>query len=71
MGGDDGECLPPSACQALHYECSDPFVDLRVVDGASDRPPGLDALAATGDILLENSGLNYFFVLRPVARPLG
>lgn len=55
LGGDDGVCVPPSPCQALAFACDDPMLELFVVRGESDRPPGLDALAARGDVLLGNS----------------
>lgn len=57
LGGDDGVCLPPSPCQALSFTCDDPSLELRVVRGAVDRPPGLDASAARGDVLLGNGRL--------------
>lgn len=56
LGGDDGACLPPSACTRLAFTCDDPRLELRrIVDVATDRPRGLDALAARGDVLLANS----------------
>jgi len=55
LGGDDGRCLPPSACTAIVFECDDPRLELRrIADAAADRPAGLDALAARGDVLLAN-----------------
>jgi hypothetical protein len=54
VGGDDGACVPPSACQALTYSCADRSLALRWSRGAVDRAPGDDALAATGDVVLEN-----------------
>ncbi|MBW2526018.1 MAG: PHP domain-containing protein [Deltaproteobacteria bacterium] len=55
LGGDDGECIPPSPCTAIAYQCSDPGLELRRARGFADRPPGLDALAARGDVLIGNS----------------
>ncbi len=55
FGGDDGVCVPPSPCQKLAFTCSDRELFVRLVSGANDRPPGLNALAARGDVLLGNS----------------
>lgn len=55
LGGDDGECVPPSPCRGLAYACANPSLELRVARGLVDRPPGLDALAARGDVLIGNS----------------
>jgi hypothetical protein len=55
LGGDDGTCVPPSPCVSLSYACDDRALELFVVRGVVDRPPGLDALAARGDIRLGNS----------------
>jgi hypothetical protein len=55
LAGDDGTCLPRSPCRALAFSCDDTSLELRLVGGAGDRPPGLDALAARGDVLLGNS----------------
>ncbi len=56
VGGDDGTCLPPSACPALATPtCSAP--ELRVTqigDEPSERVPGPKSLAARGDYVLEN-----------------
>jgi hypothetical protein len=57
MGGDDGSCVPASACTRLEYSCSAPSLSLSTVDHGGQRPPGLAALAAIGDILLENDRL--------------
>jgi hypothetical protein len=58
VGGDDGSCLPPSACQALPAPTcgADPAATLRVerVSGPAARSSGPRALAAAGDFLLEN-----------------
>lgn len=55
FGGDDGLCVPESPCPALAFTCSDEELFVRVVASASDRPPGLNALAARGDVLIGNS----------------
>lgn len=55
MSGDDGTCVPRSACARLEYSCHDRTVVLRRVEGAAERPHGLDALAATGDFVLASS----------------
>lgn len=55
FGGDDGYCVPPSPCQHLAFTCSDPELFIRVVTTASDRPPGLNALAARGDVIFGNN----------------
>ncbi|HVJ16597.1 MAG TPA: hypothetical protein VM686_14245, partial [Polyangiaceae bacterium] len=53
MGGDDGSCVPPSACSGLASACQGDQVELRRVDLASiGQEP--KALAAVGDFLLEN-----------------
>jgi hypothetical protein len=59
VGGDDGRCVPPTACPALVYgACAAP--KLRVEQIGPDDPddpervPGPKALAAEGDYLLEN-----------------
>jgi hypothetical protein len=54
FGGDDGYCLPPSPCRDLAFTCSDPELFIRMVDDAGDRPPGLNALAARGDVIIGN-----------------
>src|SRR5438105_186233 len=53
--GDDGMCVPPSPCGALGWTCGDAHLELRRLGGAADRSPGVDALAARGDVLLGNS----------------
>ena len=52
--GDDGTCVPRSPCEALAYTCSAPELAVRTITSPNDRPPGVDALAAPGDLLLEN-----------------
>jgi hypothetical protein len=56
VGGDDGLCQPPPACEKLVYACSPNSVQptVRSVEGPSDRVPGPKALAAKGDFVLEN-----------------
>jgi hypothetical protein len=55
FGGDDGVCVPPSPCTELAFTCDDPRLELRMVSSAADRPPGMTALAALGDVLIGNS----------------
>jgi hypothetical protein len=61
VGGDDGKCVPPTACPALQPVASCPGADkLRVfqVDMSSPgRVPGPKSLAAVGDFVLENDRL--------------
>ncbi|HEY2899015.1 MAG TPA: CehA/McbA family metallohydrolase [Polyangia bacterium] len=58
LGGDDGTCVPPAACPALHYDCqagADSLNVLRFDDVASVvRSAGPKAQAAFGDFLLQN-----------------
>lgn len=58
LGGDDGRCLPPSACSGLHYTCGDPGLFIDTLKDSSQRPNGLDALAATGDLVLQNATIS-------------
>ena len=55
MGGDDGRCLPPTPCPGVRFVCEDRSLEVRRIRDDSERPPGLDAIAARGDILLGNS----------------
>src|ERR1700742_101884 len=57
VGGDDGQCLPPSACAALKYAptCSaSPALRVEMIGTDPERAPGPKSLAAQGDYLLEN-----------------
>jgi hypothetical protein len=55
VGGDDGRCLPPTACTAVRYACDTTSAHLRVGQVAGDeRSSGRKAQAALGDLLLEN-----------------
>jgi hypothetical protein len=55
VGGDDGTCMPPSACAAVRYTCGPNMSGyLNVADGAVTRSNGPKAMAAPGDITLEN-----------------
>ncbi|MDB4979918.1 MAG: hypothetical protein JWM82_670 [Myxococcales bacterium] len=55
VGGDDGRCLPPSACAAVKYTCAaGAKLSFAPVAGASARAHGPKALAAKDDFLLEN-----------------
>lgn len=57
MSGDDGTCVPRSACQRLSYSCEDVTLILKVIAGPEERPSGPHALGATGDFLLASSRL--------------
>jgi hypothetical protein len=56
VGGDDGTCVPPSACSALRYACTDPPPSPRVerIGEGATRLPYAKARGAKDDILLEN-----------------
>jgi hypothetical protein len=55
LAGDDGTCLPAPACARLTFPtCASPHVEARRIASSIDRAPGLDGLAARGDILLAN-----------------
>ncbi|HVZ75468.1 MAG TPA: CehA/McbA family metallohydrolase [Polyangia bacterium] len=59
VGGDDGTCVPPSACQAIVYACPAggdrlTIAPITKADVATARAPGPKALAAVDDFLLEN-----------------
>ena len=56
VGGDDGTCVPPSACSALRYACADPVSPRfsRIGEGGVTRLPYAKARGAKGDIMLEN-----------------
>ena len=57
VGGDDGACVPPTACAAVRYTC-DPgmsgALEVTYIKDGDTRVPGAKATAATGDILLQN-----------------
>ena len=54
LGGDDGKCVPPTPCTALSYECTDQSLAIQTLVSADLRPPGPNAQASTGDVLLSN-----------------
>jgi hypothetical protein len=57
IGGDDGSCVPPSACQALRYTCAPGQGTLRLYKYETpDTMPLRDpkARGVPGDIVLEN-----------------
>lgn len=58
LGGDDGRCIPPSACVRLHYVCGDSQLAVSALSDASHRSDGLDALATTGDLVMENAEIS-------------
>jgi len=59
VGGDDGHCVPPTACAALPTATCAGAAELSVfrVTDAKARAPGPKALAAAGDFVLENDRL--------------
>jgi hypothetical protein len=59
VGGDDGRCLPPTACSAVQYGTCAGASRLAVfpVTDATVRVPGPKSLAAKGDFVLENDRL--------------
>jgi hypothetical protein len=56
VGGDDGTCLPPTACQALRYTCGATESSLRVRRFEDDTTPlrSPKARGVPGDMVLEN-----------------
>lgn len=58
LSGDDGTCRPVAACAKLSFasasSCADPRLEIRRIREASERSPGIDALASRNDILLAN-----------------
>lgn len=57
VGGDDGTCVPPSACSAVRYTCDAKAAAALRVDEFTEadvRSPGPKAMAALGDIVMEN-----------------
>jgi hypothetical protein len=61
LGGDDGHCLPQTACATVRFECSDPGLDVAWVSGGSPTVEGPKALLAEGDLMLSNSRLRAVF----------
>lgn len=57
LAGDDGQCMPRSPCAGLQFTCAQSELGIRRVAGAEDRPNGVKADAAAGDIVLENAVL--------------
>jgi hypothetical protein len=54
VGGDDGACVPPSACPGLGYVCADPMPPTFTMLMGATTIGGPKARGTTGDILLEN-----------------
>jgi hypothetical protein len=54
LGGDDGNCVPPSPCVGLRFSCDSRELEIRRIENPADRPSGSKADAARGDILLSN-----------------
>lgn len=56
LAGDNGVCIPVEPCAQLAYaQCADPHLEIGTLTTPRERPGGLDALAAGGDIFLANS----------------
>lgn len=52
--GDDPNCVVPSPCEALAFECKGGTAEVRVVKRAEDLVGGLQALGSIGDFRLAN-----------------
>lgn len=61
LGGDDGRCLPATACAKVHVECSDPGLHVAWVKSSTPPIDGPNALLASGDLVLSNSRLRAVF----------
>jgi hypothetical protein len=63
VGGDDGQCVPPSACPAIAYPtCETPKLRVEQIGPMDvERVPGPKALAAEGDYVLENDRIRAVF----------
>jgi hypothetical protein len=61
LGGDDGRCVPATACEELHVECSDPALDVAWVSAGTEAIEGPRALLAAGDLVLSNSRIRAVF----------
>lgn len=61
LGGDDGHCLPATACERLSFECSDASLDVAWVSAATPPVAGPKALLASGDLVLSNSRVRAVF----------
>jgi hypothetical protein len=61
LGGDDGRCVPATACERLHVECSDPGLDVAWVSAGTQVIEGPKALLATGDLVLSNARVRAVF----------
>jgi hypothetical protein len=61
LGGDDGRCLPATACEKLRFECSDASLDVAWVSASTPAIEGPKALLAAGDLVLSNSRLRAVF----------
>src|SRR5258708_22787200 len=56
VGGDDGVCVPVTACASLRYVCAASAESLSItrIDGPGQRSRGPKALGAVGDFVLQN-----------------
>jgi hypothetical protein len=61
LGGDDGRCVPATACERLYVECSDPALDVAWVSERTPAVEGPKALLARGDLVLSNSRVRAVF----------
>jgi len=68
LSGDDGQCLPKAPCAALTPVCAgDEALSIRRLTRSEERPLGLKADAALGDVLLSNREITA--VLSDIASP--
>ena len=61
LGGDDGRCLPQSACPAIAYSCEDDAVEVAWVNRKTTGVSGPKAALASGDLLLSSSRVRAVF----------
>ena len=79
LAGDDGTCRPAAACGELAFAtsstgstgatCADARLEIRRIVDASERSPGIDALATRNDILMANDRVR--LVLDAIDAPHG
>ncbi len=61
LGGDDGRCLPSSACDRLAFSCEDPSLDVAWVSPATPPIDGQKAALASGNLVLSSSRVRAVF----------
>jgi hypothetical protein len=52
--GAEGDCTIPTPCEQISFECTGGTTNVRTLEAGDPVPGGLDALAADGDVVLEN-----------------